>query len=86
MKLTSLIGIFATLVATSSATGNYCCTSAVNTDPSTGRAAYCCQNGSNPNIGDGCDRNHDYPVGRQNVLLSSAHCGPGGSGNVGEQH
>ncbi|EUC47283.1 hypothetical protein COCMIDRAFT_90536, partial [Bipolaris oryzae ATCC 44560] len=90
MKFTTLVGIFAALVATSSAstlaTGNYCCTHGANTDPSTGRAAYCCQNGSNPNVGSSCDHNHGYPVGRQNVVLSSARCGPGGNGYVGEQH
>ncbi|EUC29596.1 hypothetical protein COCCADRAFT_29349 [Bipolaris zeicola 26-R-13] len=90
MKLTSFVGIFATFVVTSSAsapvTGSYCCTSGANTDPSTGRAAYCCQSGSNPNIGSGCDYNHNYPVGHHDVALSSGGCGPDGNGFVGEQY
>ncbi|KAF5846232.1 hypothetical protein GGP41_003623, partial [Bipolaris sorokiniana] len=90
MKFTSLVGIFAMLVPTSSAsafvTGDYCCTQGVNTDPSTGRAAYCCQSDFSPNIGSGCDHNHNYPIGRQKVALSSAKCGPDGIGYVGEQH
>ncbi|XP_014551937.1 hypothetical protein COCVIDRAFT_19890 [Bipolaris victoriae FI3] len=72
--------------ASAPVTGSYCCTSGANTDPSTGRAAYCCQSGSNPNIGSGCDHNHNYPVGHHDVALSSGGCGPDGNGFVGEQY
>ncbi|KAK2022282.1 hypothetical protein LX32DRAFT_645635 [Colletotrichum zoysiae] len=63
--------------------GDICCGQPIpDTNKScTGRTAFCCDHDTNANIGSGCDKNTDFPIGRfpQGFIFPASTCQSGNS-------
>ncbi|KAK1997551.1 hypothetical protein LX36DRAFT_657413 [Colletotrichum falcatum] len=60
--------------------GGICCTDVINDPTKTcSGSAFCCDTGTNSDVGRGCDDNKDFPIGRTFSGVASASCKSGTS-------
>ncbi|KAI2479039.1 hypothetical protein Ptr902_09250 [Pyrenophora tritici-repentis] len=78
MKFIALTTVFATLVVVVSAVDLCCTKNDAYHNVHEKHWIYCCQRGTNPNRGRGCDNTYDFPYGRAGVAtFDQPTCGPG---------